>query len=213
MTIQFTPDEFDCWAAGYDQETSLAQGYPFEGYHQVLGRVVDLCQPRTGQHVLDLGCGTGNLAARFLPFGCRVTGIDFSEQMIAIARQKFPTLQLQVQDVRSVLGGHLVPAFDTIVSAYVFHHFPLDQKLAIIQRLLTQHLKPGGHLVIADLIFTDQASRTETARAYPSAWEEEYFWMQDHDLPFMQAAGFQVELERISFCAGILHFHPSLQNR
>ena len=204
MVMQFPPESFDDWAAAYDGETERASGYPFEGYQQLLARIVEICQPQAHEHILDLGCGTGSLAARFLPFGCQVTGIDFSEAMITIARQKHAEVHFQVQDVRAPIAGHVVPRYDHIVSAYVFHHFPIEQKIQLILRLLRQNLKPGGQLVIGDLVFVNQTTRATTAQAYPHDWEEEYFWMEEVDLPALRAAGLKVELERISFCAAVM---------
>lgn len=202
--MQFPPEDFDQWAAGYDAETSRGLGYPFEGYQRLLQCIIKHCDPHPGQRVLDLGCGTGNLSACFFDLDCQVLGIDFSEEMIAIARQKYPAIQFQVQDIRAPLGGHIHPSYDHIVSAYVFHHFPLDEKIRLIQRFVAQHSNPGGKLIIGDLIFADQAARHQTALDYPADWEEEYFWMEEEDLPRLQVAGLQVELERVSFCAGVL---------
>ncbi len=204
MIMQFPPESFDDWAAGYDAETERAFGYPFEGYQQLLARIVEICRPLDHEHILDLGCGTGSLAARFLTFGCQVTGIDFSEAMIAIARQKHAAVHFQVQDVRAPIGGHVVPRYDHIVSAYVFHHFPIEEKIQLVLRLLRQNLNPGSQLVIGDLVFEDQAARDAAARAYPADWDEEYFWMENEDFATFQASGLQVEMERVSFCAAVM---------
>ncbi len=203
MDKQFPPESFDEWAGDYDAETVQASGYPFEGYKRLLESIVEICCPLSGEKVLDLGCGTGNLAARFLTFGCQVSGIDFSKAMINIARQKFPAVQFQVQDVREPV----VPQYDQIVSAYVFHHFPIEEKIRIIQRLLRQNLNVGGKLVIGDLVFADRAARTEASLKYAQGWDEEYFWMEDDDLPQMHMAGLRVEIERVSFCAAVMKIY------
>nr|NJM04528.1 hypothetical protein [Desulfobacula sp.] len=58
---------FDGWAKKYDAAVSPAQiRFPFEGYEEVLDEAVLLSQAVPGMQVLDLGIGTGNLAARFL---------------------------------------------------------------------------------------------------------------------------------------------------
>jgi len=200
MNMQFPPESFDEWAGSYDAETQRASGYPFEGYEDLLKTIVAFCHPQPGESVLDLGCGTGNLSAHFLLFGCQVSGIDFSKAMINIARQKYPAIDFRVQDVRAV--G--VSQYDHIVSAYVFHHFPIKEKVRIIQGLLRQNLKAGGKLVIGDLVFTDQAARTDTGVKYAQDWDEEYFWMEEVDLPQMRAAGLNVKIERVSFCAAVM---------
>ena len=47
-------------------------------------------RPRPGEAVLDLGAGTGHLAARIADRGTKVLGIDADEQMVASARSQHP---------------------------------------------------------------------------------------------------------------------------
>jgi len=50
----------------------------------------------SGLTVLDAGCGTGYLSKKLWDHGARVTGIDFSERMIAIARAQHPAMDFRV---------------------------------------------------------------------------------------------------------------------
>ncbi len=59
--------------------------------------LIDLLDPRPGETVLDLGCGTGRHAAAIAGRGCRVVGMDADEQMLAKARA----------DSADVDGSHL----------------------------------------------------------------------------------------------------------
>ena len=59
-----------------------------------------------GLNVLDAGCGTGYLSRKLHKQGAHVTGIDFSERMIAIARAGHPNLDFRV-DSCSKLGRNL----------------------------------------------------------------------------------------------------------
>ncbi|MBM4040172.1 MAG: methyltransferase domain-containing protein [Planctomycetes bacterium] len=53
-------------------------------------REVDALAPRDGEHFLDIGCGSGDVALEILRrvAGCRVTGLDPSQQMLALATDK-----------------------------------------------------------------------------------------------------------------------------
>src|ERR1700709_332181 len=51
-----------------------------------------------GKKVLDIGCGPGVFTARHAQAGADVVGIDFSEQMISIAKDQFPTIDFQFAD-------------------------------------------------------------------------------------------------------------------
>ncbi|WP_457629662.1 class I SAM-dependent methyltransferase [Oceanithermus sp.] len=69
---------FDTWAENYDDDIASNGGaFPFDGYRDVLDEVLTLADVEPGMRVLDLGIGTGNLAARFVRQGCNVWGIDF----------------------------------------------------------------------------------------------------------------------------------------
>ncbi|BFH17355.1 class I SAM-dependent methyltransferase [Paenibacillus melissococcoides] len=67
------------------------------GFVSVHGQnVIGLLQPKAGEAVLDIGCGTGDLTARIRESGAHVVGIDKSEAMIAQARSKYPELRFIV---------------------------------------------------------------------------------------------------------------------
>ncbi|MBI2929003.1 MAG: class I SAM-dependent methyltransferase [Verrucomicrobia bacterium] len=56
-------------------------------------RVVELAQVGPGQRALDVCCGTGDLALALAQRGAAVTGLDFSEPMLAVARQRLDRAQ------------------------------------------------------------------------------------------------------------------------
>src|SRR5512140_3896957 len=98
---RFTPDEFDSWAENYDQDVSRETVFPFIGYARVLDTVVQSAAPKAGMSVLDIGTGTGNLAARFAQAGCELWCTDFSAPMLEKARAKLPHAHLVVHDLRA----------------------------------------------------------------------------------------------------------------
>ena len=67
-----------------------------------------------GSHILDLGCGTGDLLASLKP--SKGVGIDFSSNMIKIAKENHPHLEFHVADIEddAVLGS-LIQTFDYII--------------------------------------------------------------------------------------------------
>jgi putative AdoMet-dependent methyltransferase len=86
---------FDNWAKNYDSSIlSDKDNFPFAGYERILEQAVHLAEVRPSMRILDLGIGTGNLAARFLNQGCQVWGLDFSAEMLAQTRAKYPQILL-----------------------------------------------------------------------------------------------------------------------
>ena len=97
---------FDDWAKHYDSAVgSAASGFPFDGYEQVLDAAVESADAGPDLRVLDLGIGTGNLAARFVRQGCDVWGLDFSAEMLARVRAKWPQVHLIQASLQASLPG------------------------------------------------------------------------------------------------------------
>ena len=201
----FPPSEFDDWAETYDASVANNQ-FPFYGYRQALEQAVTLAEAMAGMSVLDAGCGTGNLAARFARLGCKVWGTDFSAPMLAQARLKMPQAHFCRHDLRSEWPVELPARFDRIVSAYVFHHFELEEKVRIVRGLLHEHLVPGGWLVIADIAFPDRAAQAALKKQLGNDWEEEYYWIADEALPAFEQVELKVKYVQVSSCAGIFTF-------
>jgi ubiquinone/menaquinone biosynthesis C-methylase UbiE len=153
--------------------------------------------------VLDVGTGTGNLALPFARRGCELWCTDFSEAMLARAREKLPDVHFVRHDLRAALPAELDRRFDRIVSAYVFHHFELDKKVELCRNLAADHLALGGKLIIADLSFRDQTAMEAFARSVGELWEQEPYWLADESVQALSRAGLAVAYAQVSACAGV----------
>jgi putative AdoMet-dependent methyltransferase len=198
----FSPEDFDDWAESYDRTVPASERFPFTGYAAALATVVARAKAQPGMRVLDLGTGTGNLAARFALLGCEIWGTDFSEPMLAKARQKLPAAHFILHDLRTDLPPELAGPFDRIVSGYVFHHFVLEEKIRIITSLITR-LASAGRIVIADIAFPDQPALEAVKHLAGAGWEDEYYWLADGDVSAIRRAGLRVEYSPVSNCAGV----------
>ncbi|MBT2292532.1 methyltransferase domain-containing protein [Paenibacillus albidus] len=61
--------------------------------------ILSMLQPGPNERILDVGCGNGDLMAEIAAAGALPTGIDLSEEMVRRARQKYPELNFQVEDI------------------------------------------------------------------------------------------------------------------
>jgi trans-aconitate methyltransferase len=104
--------------------------------------LVEWLEPKEGEKVLDLGCGTGELTAQLAANGAQVMGLDGSASMIASARQHFPDIRFVVADATSFT---LPEKFDAIFSNATLHW--IRQKEKVLDRI-HRHLLPGGRLVL-----------------------------------------------------------------
>lgn len=100
--------------------------------------------------VLDVACGTGDMAVELLRQGCSVTGVDLSKEMMAIAKQKAPQAEYRLADVERLPFGEA--SFDAVTCAFGVRNFVhLEQGLHEMLRVL----KPGGRMVILELATPD----------------------------------------------------------
>lgn len=101
--------------------------------------VVELLAPKTGERVLDLGCGDGFLTARLAAMGCDVLGIDSSAAQVEAARSAGVRAEVMAAEV---LGFH--EEFDAVFSNATLHWVrAVDEVIGNVFRAL----KPGGRFV------------------------------------------------------------------
>jgi len=95
--------------------------------------------------ILDIGCGTGHIAAYLTTKGFKVTGIDISSAMIKKARQKAPTATFYQADMREI--SFPPRSFDAIIAAFSLIHIPKEETINLLTRF-HEILTPRGHLFI-----------------------------------------------------------------
>ncbi len=101
-----------------------------------------------GQSVLEIGCGTGSLAALMAERGACVTAIDISEPMLMVARESALGVEFLHMAATEIdkLGSE---RFDRIVATLCLSELSEDEQ-AYVLRTTRDLLKPGGKLILAD---------------------------------------------------------------
>lgn len=202
---------FDDWANHYDDSVPKENDFPFAGYDSALDALVGLANPQPKMRILDLGTGTGNLAQRFIDRGCTVWGVDFSAEMLSKAKAKLQGLHTLQADLLSEGWPQTWPLdfrkpFDCIVSAYVLHEFPLNQKIDILLRAARTCLVPGGKIILADIAFLNKNALAK-AQAQMSNWDpDEHYWAAEQACAACAQAGLNWTYQQVSICAGIFTF-------
>ena len=115
--------------------------------------LIDAAGVQPGQHVLDVGCGTGyfaRLLARAVGTNGLVVGVDASAEMIRYAsdrarRVRNCQFQLGTAESLSFPAEH----FDVVVSSLFMHHLPEDLQPAAVSEM-GRVVRPGGTLLIAE---------------------------------------------------------------
>lgn len=126
------PDN-DWNASLYDRKFAFVSAYGQD--------LATLLNPQPGESILDLGCGTGQLAQTIAASGAQVIGIDSAASMIEAARQTFHTIEFIVADATDFS----FPArFDAIFSNATLHWVADAGRAA---HNIATSLKPGGRFV------------------------------------------------------------------
>jgi SAM-dependent methyltransferase len=126
------------WSASYDRPLRL-----FSIEEPPMQALITSIPPGTA---LDAACGTGRYSTFLAGQGHNVTGIDQSDAMLALARQKLPTADFRHGDLTALP----LPAssVDTVVCALALVHVP---DLSPALREFARVLRPGGRLIISDV--------------------------------------------------------------
>ncbi|MGD0702997.1 MAG: methyltransferase domain-containing protein [Trebonia sp.] len=116
--------------------------------------------PRSADVCVDLGAGTGFVALALAPLVDRVLAVDISPRMAeALAAQAGSrNIRIEVADLRTFR----LPAgsVDLVVSSYALHHLRDEDKRALVAEA-ARWLRPGGRIVVADMMFGRGATRRD----------------------------------------------------
>jgi cyclopropane fatty-acyl-phospholipid synthase-like methyltransferase len=152
--------------------------------------------------VLDAGCGTGENALFLAASGHQVTGIDFVDEAIRMARRKAAErgliVEFQVKDAMQL--GDWDKRFATVIDSGLFHVLSDEDRVRYVAGL-THVTEPGGRLLL--LCFSDEepgtqgprrVSQREILAAFDNAWKVEEIRAGHADV--------RPDLEGLSFSEG-----------
>lgn len=121
--------------------------------------VKDYIRPKTGDRILEIGCGPGTIVP-YLP-SCEYVGFDASPSYIEQARQRFP----QARFVCERVSEYTLPErsyYDSVLALGIVHHLD-DSEAQQLFQIARDALKPGGKLVTLDGVWTNDQSSTARA--------------------------------------------------
>ena len=141
-----------------------------------------------GAAVLDLGCGAGVPATRWLAErGFGVTGVDISERQLDLARKLVPMATFLKADMMELTFDQ--HAFDAVVAFHSIIHVPREEHRALLRKI--QHwLRPGG-LFLATLAVTDYEGEDEDWEGWGAAMRWSHYDAETNK-EMLRVAGFDV---------------------
>lgn len=198
---------FDLWANGYDKSVNLSEEndeYPFAGYKDVLNYIYNQVRENSYSSVLDIGFGTGLLTTQLYNEGYQITGIDFSSNMIDIAKKKMPNATLINWDFASGLPIEIISnKYDYIISTYAIHHLSDEGKIEFIKSLL-KLLKVNGEILIGDVSFETSQELDQCKEMYKEIWDNEEIYFVANEMVNSLNELYYCNYDKISHCSGVL---------
>jgi len=198
-----------------DKEDTVRKGYDrIAKEYQAIRKVFDNSKelhefanllPRNAK-VLDVGCGTGIPVSTFLiEAGFDVTGVDFSEGMLAFARINVPRSKLFKKNMTEL--DFEDDSFDGLTAIYSIIHVPKEKHLPLFQNF-HRMLKPNGMMLIC---------------MGPDEWEEvgeylgtEMFWSHydpEKTLQLVKDAGFGIVSDKLLIRGRERHYWILAKNK
>ena len=148
------------YAQGYVESETHAKGAE-------LDRLLEIAQPQSQWHVLDVATGGGHTALKFAPHVADVVATDLTPNMLAAARTFIKEQGVENVAFREADAEHLPfgdETFDLVTCRIAPHHFP--DCFRFVQEG-TRALKPGGLLLVQDQVVPDD----DRAARYVNAFE------------------------------------------
>lgn len=146
---------------------------------------------KCGGHVLDLGCGPGDISLRFASAypDCQIHAVDGSDTMLAYGRKSLEKSNLKnLQFFNAYLPCRNLPRleYDAIISNSLLHHLPEPQ---VLWETIRNYGKRGCRVFIMDLI---RPETTEKARSLVETYASDEPEILQHDFYHSLLAAFEV---------------------
>jgi len=102
-----------------------------------------------GKSVLDFGCGPGLYTSRFAKLGCKVTGLDFSQNSIDYAKKEAEKLGLEIEYyLVDYLEYRPTDKFDLVTMIFCDYCALSDQQRKKVLQIMKDCLKDDGHIFL-----------------------------------------------------------------
>jgi ubiquinone/menaquinone biosynthesis C-methylase UbiE len=148
---------------------------------------------------LDVGCGAGVPVAKTLvESGFDVTGLDFSQGMLKLARENVPKARFIKEDMSAL--SFRKDSFDGLVAFFSIIHVPREKHSALFQGLHSV-LKPNGVMLIS--VGSDEWEATEEYYGTKMFWSH---YNPERSLQLVKGAGFQIIFDKYTLSGGEKHY-------
>lgn len=204
LLTQYKESVRDTWSTG-DYDAMLRE----EGLYEAGSRLVRTVAVQPGEAVLDVACGTGNATIPAAAAGARVTGLDLTPAMLAMARERAGDREIEWIEGDAEDLPFPDEYFDVVLSTFGCMFAPRHE---VVADEIARVLRPGGRIGLC--AWTPEGSIGEFFRVVggyvppapefvdpPLAWGDE-----DHVRELFEGTGIELEFSRE--LAGLHHESP-----
>jgi ubiquinone/menaquinone biosynthesis C-methylase UbiE len=148
-------EQYEAWASTYDlDKVEIIREDTGIELEEFVNHILDSCQLKKGQEILDVGIGTGLISvsiSKRLSGNCRILGIDVTDAMLAKAKNNIKMESFGHVISLKKASAESLPVensfFDLVVCVFTIRHTRIEVALREFMRVL----KPKGRVVIVDL--------------------------------------------------------------
>jgi ubiquinone/menaquinone biosynthesis C-methylase UbiE len=147
--------QYEAWASTYDRDkVEIIRKDTGIELEEFVDHILDNCQLKKGQKILDVGIGTGLISvsiSKKLSGNCEILGIDITDAMLAKARNNIKMESLEHTIYLKKASAENIPVkssfYDLIICVFTLRHTNIERALSEFMRVL----RPRGRVVITDL--------------------------------------------------------------
>jgi len=199
---------FNQWASNYNQsviESQKSDTYPFAGYSEIKYQIIELIIAKSSATILDMGIGTGEITDPLYRLGYDITGVDFSQKMIEIAKEKMPKASF-IQGEFSEALIKLKSKYDFVIFNYAIHHLSYDNQIMLLENI-REYLNDNGIIIIGDVSTMTQEEMDRLHKKYEPIWDDEEFYpiLEKYQLSTLMKA-YSVKYMQLNEVAGLYQF-------
>ncbi|MDF9410360.1 methyltransferase domain-containing protein [Brevibacillus laterosporus] len=185
----------------------------YQNYEEALDITLQWVDPIPKERGLDMGTGTGNLAARFIEKGIQMAGVDQSKEMLKQCKRKYPQMETKLGNFLAV--PYLDNQFDFIVTSFAFHHITDAQKLMALDEM-RRVLQPRGRICITDLMFENERHKKQYLdgllkqgkRDIHTAIQDKYYANSEQLLDWFTRNGYIVKHQKLHELLYVMYAVP-----
>ncbi len=155
----------------------LMENVPYDHWVQLFEERMKSLHP-DGAEVLDIACGTGEFSVRLAKRGYAVTGVDLSEEMLVVAKEKSENMKLSIpfylQDMTELEMGKQYDGI--VIFCDSLNYLQEEEDVKNTFRKVFEHLKEGG-LFMFDVHSVHKVTDVFAGQTFADPYEEvSYIW-------------------------------------